>query len=78
MSAGTDGQDGPTDAAGAYVDGGTWDRGVGAGLDPARALETFDTYTFFDKEGGIIRTGSLSCPASPPAVPLRQPDAGSC
>ena len=57
MSAGTDGQDGPTDAAGAWADGGTWNRGVLAGLDPLKSLETFDTYAFFDKEGGIIRTG---------------------
>ncbi len=62
MSAGTDGQDGPTDAAGAWADGGTWNRGVLAGLDPLKSLETFDTYAFFDKEGGIIRTGCHLCP----------------
>jgi hypothetical protein len=62
VSAGTDGQDGPTDAAGAWVDGGTWNRGILAGIDPLKSLETFDTYAFFDKEGGIIRTG---CHLSP-------------
>ena len=57
VSAGTDGQDGPTDAAGAWVDGGTWDRGLALGLDPAAAIAAFDSYSFFDKEGGLLRTG---------------------
>jgi glycerate 2-kinase len=60
VSAGTDGQDGPTDAAGACVDGGTWARGLAAGLDADKALDEFDSYSFFDKEGSIIRTGASS------------------
>ena len=59
VTAGTDGQDGPTDAAGAYCDGLTWDRGLAAGLSPLESLESFDSYSFFEKEGGLIRTGTM-------------------
>ena len=63
VTAGTDGQDGPTDAAGAFGDGGTWLRGLAAGLEPDNALAAFDSYTFFDKEGGLIRTGMQIVPS---------------
>jgi glycerate 2-kinase len=56
-SVGTDGSDGPTDAAGAFVDGTTLDRAEALGLDPARALADNDSYTFFDRLGSLIRTG---------------------
>lgn len=56
-SIGTDGSDGPTDAAGAWVDGTTLDRAAELGLDPAASLAANDSYTFFDKVGGLIRTG---------------------
>ena len=39
LAAGTDGRDGPTAAAGALVDGTTWDEALRRGLDPERALE---------------------------------------
>ncbi|HVR75943.1 MAG TPA: DUF4147 domain-containing protein [Planctomycetota bacterium] len=57
LSAGTDGRDGPTDAAGAIVDSGTLARGRKAGLDPARALEENDAYRFLDAAGDLLRTG---------------------
>jgi glycerate-2-kinase len=57
LAAGTDGSDGPTDAAGAYVDGGTVARGRALGLDPGRALLENDSYAFFAREGGTFRTG---------------------
>ena len=57
LAAGTDGTDGPTDAAGAYADGETVSRGEAAGVDPAGALAENDAYTFFDREGGLLRTG---------------------
>jgi glycerate-2-kinase len=57
LSAGTDGIDGPTDAAGAFVDGGSFDRARGRGLDPERALRDNDSYTFFEQLGDLIRTG---------------------
>lgn len=57
LFAGTDGNDGPTDAAGAFVDGGTAARAREAGLDPASFLEDNDSYTFFDRTGGLFRPG---------------------
>lgn len=54
---GTDGADGPTDAAGAVVDGRTIARAKTYGLDPARVLNRNDCYSFFNKIGGHIVTG---------------------
>jgi len=49
LSAGTDGVDGPTDAAGAIVDGDTVALGKKFGLDAARFLENNDSYSFFSE-----------------------------
>lgn len=49
LSAGTDGTDGPTDAAGAIVDGETAALARKFGLDPAVYLENNDSYNFFKK-----------------------------
>jgi hydroxypyruvate reductase len=57
LAAGTDGTDGPTDAAGAYADGGTVARGHALGLDARAALERNDSYPFFRAEGGLLVTG---------------------
>jgi glycerate-2-kinase len=57
LSAGTDGSDGPTDAAGAIVDGHTIARGRAAGLDPGAYLADNDSYHFFKKAGGLFVTG---------------------
>lgn len=54
---GTDGTDGPTDAAGAVVDGETLARAARAGLDPTEILLDSDSYRFFKKLGGHIMTG---------------------
>jgi hydroxypyruvate reductase len=56
-SVGTDGIDGPTDAAGALVDSTTLDRAAAAGLVPARYLQNNDAYAFFDALGDLINTG---------------------
>jgi hydroxypyruvate reductase len=56
-SAGTDGIDGPTDAAGALVDSSTRARAARAGLDPADALARNDTYPFFQQLGDLIVWG---------------------
>jgi glycerate 2-kinase len=57
MSAGTDGTDGPTDAAGAFADGKTVSRGKTMGLDPWSFLEKNDSYSFFQKLGDLLITG---------------------
>lgn len=49
LSAGTDGIDGPTDAAGALVDGETVKKAREAGIDPAAYLERNDSYSFFKR-----------------------------
>ncbi len=57
LSGGTDGTDGPTDAAGAMADGRTIARARRLGLDPARYLDNNDSYRFFDPLDGLLRTG---------------------
>jgi hydroxypyruvate reductase len=57
LSAGTDGIDGNSPAAGAIVDGSTSERARGRGLDPLRHLAGFDAYPFFQSLGDAITTG---------------------
>jgi glycerate 2-kinase len=57
LSAGTDGTDGPTDAAGAIATGDTIRRARQRGLDPMKHLSENDSYPFFDALGGLIKTG---------------------
>jgi glycerate 2-kinase len=57
FSGGTDGIDGPTDAAGAYVDSSTLPRARAMGLDPRRYLANNDSYHFFEKVDALIKTG---------------------
>jgi hydroxypyruvate reductase len=57
LSAGTDGIDGNSDAAGAVVDGTTIERARLAGVDPAHALRRYDAEAFFKGIGDAIITG---------------------
>lgn len=57
LAAGTDGRDGLTDAAGAIVDGATWERIRTAGHDPASDLARHDAYHALDAADALLRTG---------------------
>jgi hydroxypyruvate reductase len=57
LAAGTDGSDGPTDAAGALVDWTTLERARARGLDPRGALAANDAYRFFAGLGDLVVTG---------------------
>ena len=57
FSVGSDGTDGPTDAAGGYVDGDTLDALAKQGTDYAETLENNDSYHALKAVGGLIMTG---------------------
>lgn len=57
LSGGTDGEDGPTDAAGAWVDAETLAAAHARGLDPQALLRANDAYHFFEPLGALLKTG---------------------
>jgi len=57
LAAGTDGNDGPTNAAGAVVDSETVERAASLKEDPVEYLYQFNSYNFFKRIGGHIMTG---------------------
>ena len=58
LSAGSDGIDGPTDAAGALIDGSTLSRAARIGLAPEPFLQENDSYRFFEKLGDLFQCGA--------------------
>lgn len=57
LSGGTDGRDGPTDAAGAAVDAASWSRISQSGEDPEALLANNDSHRALEAAGDLIRTG---------------------
>ncbi|MBI9101846.1 MAG: glycerate kinase [Spirochaetales bacterium] len=57
LSGGTDGNDGPTDAAGAYAELGIFDAGLAEGLSIQEYLNKNDSYNYFKQAGGLLMTG---------------------
>ena len=57
LSGGTDGEDGPTDAAGAWIDERVHRAALEQNLDPADFLRRSDAYRFFEATGGLLKTG---------------------
>ena len=57
LGGGTDGTDGPTDAAGALVDGETVHKAREQGMDPQHYLQNNDSYHFFENIGCLLMTG---------------------
>ena len=74
LSGGTDGTDGPTDAAGAVADWTTCTRAEQLGLDPRMALAENDAYPFFERLGDLLLTGPTQTNVMDVRVMLIVPD----
>ena len=70
FSVGSDGTDGPTDAAGGYVDGDTVRELKAAGLDVSAVLADNDAYHALDKVSGLVITGPTGTNVNDVAVAL--------
>lgn len=70
---GSDGTDGPTDAAGGIVDGETFERMKNAGIDPISALLNHDSYTALEAANALIKTGPTGTNVNDVAVLMIQP-----
>ena len=73
FSVGTDGTDGPTDAAGGFVDGSTYQKLRGMGIDPEEVLDRNDSYNALSQVGGLIFTGPTGTNVNDLTVALIQP-----
>ena len=76
FSIGSDGTDGPTDAAGGYVDGQTAARLRQLGLEIDAVLADNDSYHALEKVDGLIRTGATGTNVNDLAVLLVRPELG--
>ncbi|MDO9424603.1 MAG: glycerate kinase [Methylobacter sp.] len=73
LSGGTDGRDGPTDAAGGIVDKNTIKRMVQAGVNPAELLENNDSYTALKSSDDLVITGATGTNVADLQILLIQP-----
>ncbi len=73
LSGGTDGEDGPTDAAGAVVDADIATASSSLNLNVSDYLQRADAYSFFEKVGGLIVTGPTGTNVCDLRVALAQP-----
>lgn len=72
LAAGTDGRDGPTDAAGAIVDATTWSEIQRNGIDPAAALRDHSAYDALERAGALLKTGSTGTNVNDVVIALLQ------
>ncbi|MDA3963300.1 MAG: DUF4147 domain-containing protein [Planctomycetota bacterium] len=72
FAAGTDGTDGPTDAAGAVLDGRFWAGAQAAGHDPAGHLARCDAYPLLKHMDALVTTGATGTNVMDVAIGLRQ------
>lgn len=72
LSAGSDGRDGLTDAAGAVVDNTTWDTIAVAGFDPASHLARYDAYPALDAARALVKTGPTGTNVADIVVVMRE------
>ncbi|HSV72181.1 MAG TPA: DUF4147 domain-containing protein [Chthonomonadales bacterium] len=73
LAAGTDGTDGPTDAAGGLVDGRTAEAGRAAGANAAAALESNDACTYLTAASALVTTGPTGANVGDLAIVVRRP-----
>ncbi|MCI6831368.1 MAG: glycerate kinase [Clostridiales bacterium] len=74
LSVGSDGTDGPTDAAGGYADGDTWETLAAVGCDAAAMLNNNDAYHALKAADGLIVTGATGTNVNDVSVVLIRPD----
>jgi glycerate 2-kinase len=74
LSGGTDGRDGPTDAAGGIVDNTTIKRMAQAGVNPLELLENNDSYTALKASEDLVNTGATGTNVADLQILLIQPE----